>query len=384
MNSNDTIQRLRNEIDQLKNLISTIERGKLMWEATFDVIADPVVVVNDDLTIQRANKAFAMACGMNVRDVIAKKCHEIFAGHKQACPGCPLQSSEKGIARKQLETFPKNQRQYEVGAFKISGRSDRADGSDGSIVLHYRDVTQQQQLQRQLVHSEKMAAIGRLAEGVAHEINNPLGAILAFTQIAEKALHQDHPCSDDLREIEMATLRCQKIVCDLLNFARRSTEPQKEELNLSELVQKVLPVIRIQAKQVCADVQAHLAEDLPTCLGDVGRLEQVVLNLVANATHVMRDKEGTLTLSTFADEATKSVCLRVQDTGRGIPEAVLSRIFEPYFTTKQQGEGSGLGLSISHNIVQEHGGRIEVESQLGVGTMLTVVLPAPGSVNSEQ
>jgi C4-dicarboxylate-specific signal transduction histidine kinase len=369
MDSNKSTQELHNEIDHLKKLIGTIERGKLMWEATFDVIADPVVVVNPDLTVQRANKAFAMACGVDVREVVAKKCHEIFAGHKQACPGCPLQTAGNGIARKQLETFPKNQRQYEAGAFKMSGRSE------ASVVLHYRDVTNQKQLQRQLVHNEKMAAIGRLAEGVAHEINNPLGAILAFTQIAEKALNQNHPCADDLREIEMATLRCQKIVCDLLNFARRSPEQQKEEINLNDLVHKALPVIRIQAKQVCADVQLHLVEDLPTCLGDVGRLEQVLLNLVANATHAMRDREGTLTLSTFTDETTKSVCLRIQDTGQGMSPEVLSRIFEPYFTTKQQGEGSGLGLSISHNIVQEHGGRIEAESQLGMGTTMTVVLP---------
>lgn len=366
---------LQQEIDQLKNLINTIERGKLMWEATFDVIADPVVVVKEDLTIQRANKAFAAACGMDVRDVISKKCHEIFAGHTHPCPGCPLKAAENNVARTQLGAFPKSKRQYEVGAFKISDRSDKSDGSDGSIVLHYRDVTHQQQLQRQLVHNEKMAAIGRLAEGVAHEINNPLGAILAFTQIAERALDQKHPCCEDLREIEIATLRCQKIVSDLLNFSRQASQSQRDELSLTALVTRILPVIRIQAKQVRADVQTHLDQNLPVILGDEGRLEQVVLNLVANAVYAMRDTPGTLTLSTFVDPVTGQPCVQVKDSGVGMSQENLSHIFEPYFTTKQQGEGSGLGLSISHNIIQEHGGRIEVESRIGEGTMVTVMLP---------
>lgn len=370
MQSNQETEQLRKEIERLKNLVSTIERGKLMWEATFDVIADPVVVVDANFFVTRANKAFARACGLDVRDVISKKCHEVFAGCERPCSRCPLKKQDLQTNNAELEMFYKTKKQYVVSAFSLDFNK--------TFVLHYRDITQQQQLQRQLVHNEKMAAIGRLAEGVAHEINNPLGAILAFTQIAERALDQKHPCCDDLREIEMATFRCQKIVGDLLNFARQSPHCQKEETSLTALVQKTLPVIRIQAKQVKADVQLHLDQNLPMIFADAGRLEQVLLNLVTNAAHSMSEKGGVLTISTFVEPATGNPCLQVKDTGVGMSQEVLNRIFEPYFTTRQQGEGSGLGLSISHNIVQEHGGRIEVESQEGAGTTMTVVLPAGG------
>lgn len=377
MPSLDSTQ-LHQEISRLKALIETIERGKLMWEATFDVIADPVMVVNEHFEVKRANKAFAAACGIDVRHLISKKCYEIFAGYTQPCAECPLKIKENSSARVLLEVFPKNKRQYEVGAFTLSDRSDGSDRSDESrrnTVLHYRDVTHQKQLQRQLAHNEKMAAIGRLAEGVAHEINNPLGAILAFTQIAQKQIQDTHPCCEDLKEIEIASLRCKKIVADLLNFSRQTSDGPVEQINLTSLVQRSLPVIRIYAKQAGADVQLSLDETVPNILGDSGRLEQVILNLVANAVQAMREGEGTLTISTEADVQRSTVSLQVKDSGIGMPDEILKHIFEPYFTTKKQGEGSGLGLSISDHIVREHGGQIEVESEVGKGTTMTVVLP---------
>lgn len=364
------------EISRLKALIETIERGKLMWEATFDVIADPVVVVNDRFEVVRANRAFASACGRDVRDVIQKKCYEIFAGCTEPCSACPLQGKKENNTRIQLEPFPKNQRQYEVGAFVLSDQSDRSDESDHQCVLYYRDVTDQKRLQQQLVHNEKMAAIGRLAEGVAHEINNPLGAILAFTEIAERAMDITHPCCEDLKEIQLAALRCKKIVRDLLDFSKQASNSQKEKINLTELVQKMMPVIRIATKQAQANVTLQLNENLPFILGDVGRLEQVVLNLVSNATFAMRGKEdGALTISTSTENDKKMVTLQIKDTGTGMDPETQSHIFEPYFTTKQQGEGSGLGLSICNHIVEEHGGRIEVESKEGKGTTIDVVIP---------
>ncbi|MBF0107511.1 MAG: PAS domain-containing protein [Deltaproteobacteria bacterium] len=156
---------LTNKVEELERLIETISRSKIMWETTFDVISDPVLIINRNFEIKRANKSFARACSMDIRDVIGKKCFKIFAGYDATCPDCPvfdtLESNKPHHI--ELKMFPR-ERQYNVNAYCLP--SVPMD-TDESIVLHYRDITDWKQLQRKLMHSEKMAAIGTLAGGIA-------------------------------------------------------------------------------------------------------------------------------------------------------------------------------------------------------------------------
>lgn len=361
------------KVAELESLVETIGRGKMQWEHTFDVITDPVTIIDGDYRILRANVALARAAGMDVREVIGKKCFEAFAGGTAPCSRCPVQ---KTLATRQshsmeLAAFPKGRRQYFASAYSMPQQSTAVE----EIVLHYRDVTGEKQLQRQLMQTDKMAAIGTLAGGIAHEINNPMGAILAYAQLALRELEESHPCHEYLKEIEEATLRCKKIVRDLLDFSRQSFEDRMQALNINDVVGKAMTLVQVNARHLNISITQSLAPDLPTFVGHFHKLQQVVINLVTNALHAMKDKGGTLTVTTALSADGRHVLLYVEDSGTGIDEEDLDKIFDPYFTTKGQGEGTGLGLSISYNIVLEHRGEVDVESVKGRGTKFTITLP---------
>ncbi len=366
---------LSHKVEELEKLVETISRSKVMWETTFDVISDPVLIINRDFEIMRANKALARACAMDIRKVISKKCYKIFAGYDQPCPKCPVKKTikEQLSQYSELDMFQSSQRQYNVNAYSSPYLlNDQGEG----IVLHYRDITDEKDLQKKLMHSEKMAAVGTLAGGVAHEINNPLGGILAFVQLVMRALGESNACQDDLKEIEDAALRCKKIVRNLLDFSRERSDEQMEQVCLNDAIAKTMSLITVNARQTHVQVDQELEKDLPSVIGDFNRLQQVLLNLVTNGMHAMRDDGGVLTLGTFTNPERSKVFLQITDTGIGIKKEDLDRIFDPYYTTKGQGEGTGLGLSITYKIIEDHKGGIDVESELGKGTVITVQMPA--------
>lgn len=365
---------LSNKVQELERLVETISRSKMMWERTFDVISDPVLIINRNYDIKRANKAMAKACNLDIRKVISQKCYKVFAGYDAPCPKCPVTQTLSGqeSCSVELGMFPRH-RQYFVNAY---GLPDVAEVDDESIVLYYRDITDEKQLQKKLTHSEKMAAVGTLAGGVAHEINNPLGGILAFVQLVMREVGEDHSCMEDLKEIEDAALRCKKIVRNLLDFSRQEMDEEMSYVFLHDVIHKTMAVISLNAKTFGVDVKLELDEDLPPMQGDVNKLQQVVLNLITNALHAMKETGGVLTISTFANPEKSKVFLQIRDTGSGINKDDLTRIFDPYFTTKGQGEGTGLGLSICYKIVEEHRGKIDVESEPGRGTAMTLHFPS--------
>lgn len=344
-----------------------------MWEATFDVISDPVLIIDSHYTITRANKALAKACGEDVRHVIGKKCYETFAGYSHPCPKCPVVTTLKSAKERsaELDMFD-NKKQYHANAYSFTNLS----ADDEAIVIHYRDITDEKRLHKKLMHSEKMAAVGTLAGGVAHEINNPLGGILAFTQLIMRQLDQTHACQSDLKEIENAVLRCKKIVRDLLDFSRRNIEEEMIPVQINDIITQTMALLQINARHVNVAIVQELAPDLPPIHGHFSKLQQVVLNLVANALHAMKDTGGTLTVSTVTNPEKSKVFVKVKDTGTGIDDDNVDKIFDPYFTTKEQGEGTGLGLSISYKIIEEHGGKIDVNSQKGNGTTMTLQFSA--------
>jgi PAS domain S-box-containing protein len=228
-----------------------------------------------------------------------------------------------------------------------------------------------QQAQSQLVQSAKMAAIGELSAGVAHELNNPLTSVLGFAELLLRDRDQDDATTENLSIIVHEAHRARDIVRNLLDFSRQ-TESFQRKADINEALGETLNLLRRQLRINHIELKEDFAQNLPLLPLAVGRIKQVFLNLITNALYAM-PQGGTLTVSSrqVADE----VAVRFADTGMGIPAQKLERIFEPFFTTKPVGQGTGLGLSVSLGIVQEHGGRITVESQVDEGSTFTVWFP---------
>jgi two-component system NtrC family sensor kinase len=302
--------------------------------------------------------------------MVGKKCYKVFADRNKICDGCPLlasiDSNQSGSSKIGNQIRRRN---YSVSAYPYPGGEVRSKAA----VLHYRDITEEKRLQQELIQQEKMAAIGMLAGGVAHEINNPLGGILAFTQLIMRDMGDDNPVKGDLAEIERAAIRCKKIVADLLDFSRVSAGKEGQWLEVNALIEKIVPFIKAELKSYNVNLSMELKDALPKVYGDANKLQQVFLNLLTNACQSM-PKGGDLKVMTFSEG--KNVCVQVEDSGHGIPKELINRIFDPFFTTKAPGKGTGLGLSISYRIIKEHEGSIDVESSENKGSRFIVKLPA--------
>jgi len=236
--------------------------------------------------------------------------------------------------------------------------------------------------QEQLVHSEKLAAMGQLAAGVAHEINNPLGTVLIYAHLLRDQLEEDDPKRQDAETIAQETERCRKIVAGLLNFARQS------KLNLSEsdirrLLEDTVREAEAQSPDHGVDVRYEIDADLPRIELDPDQIQQVFLNLIVNAIEAMT-RGGTLTLGARTSTDGRTMQVTISDTGTGIAKEDLSRLFTPFFTTKPIGKGTGLGLAIAYGIIKMHRGGIEVHSEVGRGTTFTITLPMKQEIKPEQ
>lgn len=242
--------------------------------------------------------------------------------------------------------------------------------------LHERELQLKFHTEQQLGKSERLAMIGRLSAGVAHEINNPLGGILLFSSLLLKKAPEGNPDRTAIERICNEAKRCQKIVQGLLDFAR-PREPKREQAILEEVVERTLQLVTNQSLFHNIELVKDYADPKPECWVDPAQLQQVVLNLVVNAAEAMEGK-GTLSIVTSSAEDGSESQLEISDSGHGILPENLERLFEPFFTTKEVGRGTGLGLSISRSIIESHHGTIWAESTVGNGTSFFIRLPARG------
>ncbi len=252
-----------------------------------------------------------------------------------------------------------------------------ADSSDNEVeTIHFlvKDIEQRKRMEEQLAQADKLASIGELSSGVAHEINNPLGVMLGYTQLLLRGEKKSSERYADLKTIEKHVRSCKTIVEDLLSFSRKS-ETEKEMLDIHRVIDDVITFVQHHANIEHITLEKEYNPDVKPLLIDEKKIKQVLINLVVNAIHAV-EKNGHIWISTDLNELTGDLMVKVRDDGHGIEKKHLKKIFDPFFTTKPTGEGTGLGLSVSYGIIKNHGGNIFVDSKAGNGTTFTVTLPA--------
>jgi two-component system NtrC family sensor kinase len=250
----------------------------------------------------------------------------------------------------------------------VSGRHEL-----GQLAKAFNEMTKNlADTHRQLAQADKLASVGRLAAGIAHEINNPLTGVLSYASLLRKRMEHDVPACEDLDVIVRETVRCRGIIRGLLDFARPAA-PARKPMDLNDVIRRSVSVVMTQLSLHHVNLSLGLAPDLPTVQADANQIEQVVVNLMLNAADAIGAEGGNIRATTRPGPSS-TIEFLLQDSGHGIPAEDLPRIFEPFFTTKGN-HGTGLGLAVSWGIVEAHGGSLEAQSEVGQGTCFTLRLP---------
>jgi signal transduction histidine kinase len=236
------------------------------------------------------------------------------------------------------------------------------------------DVTERAALEQRLVQTDKLSSIGLLAAGVAHEVNTPLAVISNYAQMLAKQIDAADPKTRLLDKIAKQTFRASEIVNSLLNFSRTS-KTEFEEVDIQRVIRETMSLVEHQLEKAGVDVVLENDAALPPIRGNFGKMQQVFLNLILNARDAM-EEGGRLRIAARAENG--HVCVDVMDTGKGIATEDLTRIYDPFFTTKAARKGTGLGLAVTYGIVREHGGVIHADSKPGEGTTFSIELPVAG------
>jgi signal transduction histidine kinase len=313
--------------------------ASLVWEKTFDGISDPIAIFDRDQKLLRANRVFHSNLGELPQE-------ELFA-----------------------EQIKIRDRSYAAHVYPIVGGRD---DTPSNLVIHYVDVTMAQQMQKQMVQQEKMAALGHLAGNIAHELNNPLTGIRSLAQVLISQIPKEDRRHEDLMEVESAAERCQIIIKNLLDFS--SGQVRSEWVSMNDLIVRTLPFLKTLIRNY--EVNKNFSNEDTKVYVEPQLLQQVVFNLVKNACQAMGEN-GILSLETNSVKVGDQIfCeLIVGDTGPGMPKEVIDHIFDFFFTTKSAGQGTGLGLSLCKSIVERYDGTIQVDSQVGVGSRFIVRIP---------
>ncbi len=374
-------QEAQAKMEELKASNRKLEEKRQEVEAILDAIVDVLIVLSDDLRILSVNNVYHQLFADSQPE--GKFCHQVFHRQDQPCVQCPVMTAlqKRSVCRGQgIKQARDMNRSFDLVASPMSqGR-----GEPSKVLLFMRDVTREKEYQLQFMQAEKMATVGVLAAGVAHEINNPLTSILGFTDGLKRRLPRledkvETEVLEDMREyvqtIRQEGQRCQEIVQNLLTFSRPKNSPFGQ-VNLRRLVTDCLKIIHYRLKKCPqVSVQLNMDSDLPFVHGDEAQLKQVVLNLLTNALDALSG-QGVLRIL-VKREPDSMVSLEVEDSGPGISPEYLERVFDPFFTTKPVGEGTGIGLSTCYNIVQAHSGRIYVCSEPEKGSSFRILIPMP-------
>jgi signal transduction histidine kinase len=368
-------------------LFEEISKEKKEWERTFDAITDMVWIEDGRQQVIRANHTLLMRTGYSKTEITNKHCGALLDRLGIALNGCLCSETltRKQPAFKELKSMGGSI--FNFWAYPLMDE----DGRLYAIVHYLKDVTAQRRIEQQLIRTDKLASLGTLVAGIAHEINNPLGIIAGYSEAlidrtaapALTALKEFEDFPEYLKTIHTEIFRCKGILKSLLEFARPSGGTFRE-IDINELIKEVLLLLQHRTAKLKHTLELDLDRDVPKIHADAGNLRQLLMNLLLNAIY-FTPEGGTIFIRTERDESRdetripgcpRRVRLSVTDTGSGIPGDLIDRIFDPFFTTRPVGEGTGLGLTISHKIVEEHGGFIDVKSEPGKGASFIITLPS--------
>jgi two-component system NtrC family sensor kinase len=360
-------------------LFEQIRSGKEQWEATFDALTEGITLVDAGGGIRRANRAVAAMTGATIQAVIGRNLSGSLFGDDAAL--APLLEAARRGARPPalVRRSEPLSRMFRVTAAPLANPAE-----DAVAVVVVEDITEQKALETQLIQSEKLASVGTLVSGVAHELNNPLTSIAGLSEFLLEQYTGADAEREHLRVINDQAERASRIVRNLLTFARKGPA-EGAPVDLADVVQRTVLLMGYEMRQAGVTVETAIAPGVPAVHGNRDQLQQVVLNLLINARQALANlADGAprgILISLDADG--DRVVLRVRDSGPGMTPEVAAQVFDPFFTTKAPGEGTGLGLFLSFGIAESHGGTLAVETEPGHGATFVLALPAGGEGEGE-
>lgn len=373
------------QLNQLKIDNATLEvnqwqllRSRNILRALFDSIPVSMYIVDRKYNLIAVNMDRGKRINTPPNELVGRRCYEALYNLDDICPDCKVIETlfgGKTTTRTKREWQKDDQvQEWEISTYPIYDDADQVT----QAILFEQDVTEKRRLEANLAQSEKLAAVGQLAAGLAHEINNPLTAIIANTQLLQRELKDDADKLELVDLISRAGQRAAQVVRNLLDLARKE-EVLFEATDVNQTLHRAISLMQHELVSRSITLVYEPAEDLPQIMASQDRLQGVWVNLLANAIDSFDEsEEREIRIATSATSS--EVRVIISDTGKGIPPEKLNRIFEPFYTTKAPGKGTGLGLSLVHRIIKQHGGSIHVDSQIGVGTIFTVSMP----INSQE
>lgn len=357
-------------IESLQNM-RNLRKSTALLQSVFDGISDPLILLTPKGRLKMANQSFLLRNKLSMKEVIGKNI-EAFNSIQQCLFSGQLQKLDLHTEKQHTKEIQMDDGSIFVISFYPILNNDH---SIQAIVCLAKDVTAIKETEQRIQQTEKLVAVGQLAAGVAHEINNPLGVILCHTDILKENNEDNEETYHDISTIERHAENCKRIVADLLDFSRSGNSRTERQLgSVNDAIESVLSMVGQQFKKNQITLSCDLDSPLPDCLMDSRRIQQVLVNLIMNSVHAVGNK-GNIAINTRADD--KHIFIEIDDDGPGIDKELLDKIFDPFFSTKEPGQGTGLGLSVSYGIVHEHDGEIRVQSNPGQGTLFTVILPIP-------
>lgn len=354
-------------VESIQNT-GALRHSEQLLRSVFKGISDPLVLLDANGRFRMANEAFLHRHELEMAEVINRSVEDLVNENSWLLARTAVRF-DTNARQPHNETFEDDEGNcFDVHFYPVL----TDDGEVTSVICFSRDVTETKKVEQQMRQTEKLAAVGQLAAGVAHELNNPLWVVLCHTDIIKNDFPETPELLKDISIIERHSKHCQRIVSDLLNFTRnQEQETPRQPLRVEEDIRQVIAMVENQFRKKNITLAAEFDESEPVCLVDPARIQQVLLNLLINAGQAIgSDGKITLTTKTTGDH----VIISIEDDGPGIEREVMDKVFDPFFTTKKQGEGTGLGLSVSYGIIRDHGGQIEVASQPGK-TVFTLSLP---------
>lgn len=348
------------------------EEIRALLQGTIDNIEDAIVIISPNYKVLFMNGSAETRFSKSCEEAAGKTCYTVLGEASAPCVHCTLRRVVETGRGQQVEfssvEADGQRREYEQFHYPLKSSS----GTLLAVAEITREVTERRMFERQLLHSEKLAALGQLSAAVAHEIRNPLTGIrLGIDSLLEKERGTDE--RETLEAIIQDVRRLDHVLTQLLDFTRRK-EVHRDHISVGELIERALFFIRKQANDQHVAIKLNLRRDLPEVRANADQLLQVLLNIFLNALQAMPDG-GMVRISTdrLTHGARSGVLVTVQDSGKGIPEEHRERLFEMFFSTKPS--GSGVGLAVSNKIIAEHGGAIWVESPPGMGALVNIFLP---------